>query len=56
MIRTPWWFPMLLGLICIGIGFPAEKLVGLFFSLTGIALLLIGYGKSRRDAEERGDR
>jgi hypothetical protein len=42
---------MLIGLICIAIGFPADGLIGGFFSLSGIALVWIGWAKERRDRE-----
>lgn len=54
MIRTPYWFPWVMGLIAIIVSIPIDGLAGAGLALLGIVLILIGYAKSRRDREEKG--
>jgi hypothetical protein len=28
LMRTPWWFPLLVGLICVAVSFPVDGLFG----------------------------
>lgn len=52
MIRTPWWFTLALGVICIAVSFPAERASGIFFAVVGMVFVWISYLKIRRDDEE----
>ena len=53
MIRTPWWFPMLVGWIALLLSFPIDGLPGIGLAVAGAVLVLLGYAKFRRDTEEQ---
>jgi Na+/H+-translocating membrane pyrophosphatase len=56
MIRTPVWFPYLLGMICIVVSFPVEGLYGAALAVFGMVFVWFGYLKSRRNRDERNGR
>jgi hypothetical protein len=51
LMRTPWWFPLLVGLICVAVSFPVDGLFGALFGVAGIVLVWIGWAKERRTRE-----
>jgi hypothetical protein len=56
VIRTPLWFPWLVGIVLILAGIPLDDGYGLAASLLGMAFVLVGYlrVKARHDTDGEG--